>query len=323
MQGASYKLFNGDARRPDPSMPHPLLPKKMFVRNGDFAQRNPLRLQSRDKDVLQQLINNRFLTTSQLEALNPNVSKKKNEHTDQRHFRRRLQLLFQHGYIDRPPAQLLNFVETGEIVHAIGDTGADILFGDDPAKRAKINWAKKNGDIKPWSLNHPLMVARFRTILTVALRDHPTAILANWLQGEELKNYVRVKNKDYPLIPDGFPTINTSPQYASNYFLEADRSTESGELIKLEKVWRYDRWHRSDAHQKRYNIPSFQVLIVTISEERAKNLREKILKDVGRVKVKDMFWFTCEKNYSLEKPETILEPIWHSTGDDELHHLLE
>jgi len=35
------------------------------------------------------------------------------------------------------------------------------------------------------------------------------------------------------------------------------------------------------------------------------------------------FWFTSEGNYNIQKPESILEPIWQTPKDDNYHRILE
>jgi len=124
-----------------------------------------------------------------------------------------------------------------------------------------------------------------------------------------------------PLAPDAFFTIEDKDDLL-HFFLEADRSTMTLDRF-LDKIRAYWQCWKEERHKERFNISVFRVLTTTISKERKENLRQLTKRADDNQRGSEMFLFACEKDFNLEKPESILEPIWQSPKNDALHHLLE
>src|SRR5688572_25716485 len=88
-----------------------------FKRSADIP---PFRLTERDVDVLRHVQRHRFLRSSHLAALIGG---------SRQQLLRRLQLLFHHGYLDRPRAQLEYFDRGGSqsIVYGLANEGAEVV----------------------------------------------------------------------------------------------------------------------------------------------------------------------------------------------------
>jgi len=91
----------------------------------------------------------------------------------------------------------------------------------------------------------------------------------------------------------------------------------------LKKMRAYWNWWKRGKHTEKFGIKAFRVLTITKTEKRKENLREITKKADDRQRGSLMFWFTSERNYNIQKPESILEPIWQTPKDDSFHSLLE
>lgn len=271
-------------------------------------------IQPWDIEVFKSLADYRFLDSSQIGALHSRSG-------GLRSLQLRLQLLFHHGFIDRPPSQLSYYRTRSRMIYAIGNKGADAIYEGKPELRGRIDWQQKNHEVRFPFLDHALMLSDFRVALALALKNHPTAALTSWQQGQGLKDYVSIAGRKTAIAPDALFTLEESNDLL-HYFLEVDRSTMTNERF-LNKMLAYWRWRAEQKHIKRFNIKHFRVLTTTISEERKENLR-CITKQADSAKQgSELYLFTCEKNYSFFKPSSILKPIWQSPKNDFLHHLLE
>ena len=303
------------------------LPRKRFEKIGPrFFQQNQVpeqrykkfertktwpkfRIIETDLKILQNLADYRFLDSSHILALNPEVPT--------RTIQRRLQSLFHAGFIERPVYQFPSYQGPRHFIYTLGKKGAELLFsGESP----KVGWAGKNKEVKSDFLHHSLMISDFRIILTLALRRKKESKLINWRE-ENLSDTVYLEGEKLPISPDAFFTIEDKNDLL-HFFLETNRSTMPQERF-LKKMKAYWQWWKEEGHKDKLNISVFRVLTVTISEERKENLRQMTKQADDSRRGSDMFLFTCQKNYNLEEPETILRPIWQSPKNDNPHHLLE
>jgi hypothetical protein len=279
---------------------------KKFEKSGVLPK---FRITETDIKILKELADYRFLDTKQISVLHPELSG--------RDAQRRLQFLFQAGFLDRPSQQFSYFKPSGHFIYTLDKKGAELLF---PGNKEKLNQVKRNKDIKPIFLLHSLMVSNFRLILNLALKGIKESKLVSWRE-ENLQSAVFLAGEKLSISPDAFFTIEDKGDLL-HFFLEADRSTMSLERF-FKKMKAYWQWWQEEGHKKKFNISVFRVLTITISEERKENLRKITKKADERQRGSEMFLFACEKDYNLEKVESILKPIWKSPRDETLHHLLE
>lgn len=279
---------------------------KQFKRTNKKPSKR-IRLQPRDIEIFKSLAEYRFLDSQQILALHPLNSR------GVRYHQLRLQHLFHHSYIDRPPSQLSYYRTRNHMIYALGKKGADEIYSNDPGLRRRIDWQKKNHEVKFPFLDHALMVADFRITLALAAKNKGGIELAQWQQGKELRDYVKLEGKNKVILPDAFFTIKQQGK-TYNFFLEADRSTMTLDRIR-QKIAAYWRWKEQNQHQKKFNIVRFRVLFITISEERKNNMRKIAEQGIDRPGGLPLFLFTCEKNYHYREPATLLKPIWQSPAD--------
>lgn len=281
-----------------------------------------IRLTDRDVRIVRLVHDYRFLNSRHIQLLT--------EGSDQQVLRR-LQKLFHHGYLDRPPRQgMYPLPGLEKMVYALGDKGADLLaerFGYD---RGKVRWKDKNKRVKRRYLLHTLMISNFRVCLTKALEEAPKAKIGFWKREKQadLKDSVLVRtqggsSKEIPIVPDSYFAIEKEGRRAY-FFLEADRSTMTNRRF-LRKMRGYWKWWEKGGHTQKFDIQAFRVLTVTPTEKRMQNLKKTTRKADDRKQGSQMFWFTSEERYGLEKPTEVLKPIWETPKEEdrEAHQLLE
>src|SRR5258706_10664238 len=90
----------------------------------------------RDSEIIRLVFQHRFLRSNQIIALAGGSSQQ---------LLRRLQLLFHHGYLDRPRSQLTYFHKGGSksIVYGLGNKGAKLLAGV-AGPRPRFDWTDRN-----------------------------------------------------------------------------------------------------------------------------------------------------------------------------------
>jgi hypothetical protein len=74
------------------------------------------------------------------------------------------------------------------------------------------------------------------------------------------------------------------------------------------KLW------KTCGHQRKFNIPRFRVLTLTTSDKRKESLRTLAKPADDGKRGNPMFLFACEESFSVERPATILNPIWQTPG---------
>jgi len=279
-----------------------------------------LKLQERDVRIIRLLHDFRFINSDQIKALVDG---------SERGILKRLQKLFHHGFLDRPLSQIVYpLIGAQKMVYALGDKGADLLAEKFGIDRGKIKWNEKNKEAKDRHIQHTLMISHFRICLELALNNLPGTNLLFWEKEnpKELKDYVYIRDlqgREFraPIVPDGFFGIQDQKD-KMYFFIEADQSTMTNARF-LKKMKAYWNWWKQGKHTKRFGIKAFRVLTITKTEKRKENLREITKKADDRQRGSLMFWFTSEKNYSLQKPESILDAIWQAPKDNNYHSLLE
>jgi len=256
---------------------------------------------------------------------------------------RRLQLLFHHGYLDRPPMQLNWYAKGSEpFVYALGNRGAAVLAAEGEMRRAGIRWDTKNRNLSRIFLHHTLMVAEIMVAFEVACQVRegvrfipPEEILAGAPEATRRLRLpfrwqvqIRKGGKPYRLgvEPDrvfGFE-FDHAPQNSRRayFFLEADRGTMPIVREKLEKtsfrrkLLSYQETWRQGLHRTYFGIPNFRVVTVTTSRERVEHLVEACSWLTGG---RRLFLFADQERL---RPTNVLMYEW-VTGEGEGVHLLK
>lgn len=278
-------------------------------------------LQERDRDIIRLVADYRVISSEEIQALILG--------SDQS-ILRRLQKLYHGGFLDRPKHQTLQ--PNRKMVYALGHHGAHLLAGaTGDAGLERRDWSERNRQLKVGFLEHALMISRFRTVLSLAIRNRNDVRIESWRQGDELRDHVVVNNGDLveriPVCPDAFFVLHlTSEPDGRNrvhVFLEADRSTMSLKrfVTKMRGYWHY---RLSGRQTNRFGICNFLVLTVAPSIQRASNLCHVARQvDASNHPALRMFLFGPQGNYSLAEPSRILESVWNTPADPDQYSVLE
>jgi hypothetical protein len=310
-------------------MPHPQNRRPRFER----APIRPIVLTPRDHEILRAVHRHRFLRSTQLVALldgSPQTTL------------RRLQLLFHHGYLDRPPMQLDWYVRGSEpLVYALGKRGAELLEARGLFRRGGIRWEAKKRNVSRVFLHHTLMVAEIMIAFEVACRNRegvrfipPEEVLAGAPESTRRLRLpfrwqveVRQGGKPYRLGVEPDKVFGLEFQGAPEnrrrafFFLEADRGTMPvvrrglGQTSFLRKLLCYQETWRQGIQRAHLGISNFRVLTVTTNRERVGHL-VKACRSLGGARL-----FLCADNNGLHQSNILLHE-WIN-GQGELVRLLQ
>lgn len=264
-------------------MTHPPARRPRFER----AKVAGIKLTPRDLQILRAVQRHRLLRSTHLIALLDG---------SRQTTLRRLQLLFHHGYLDRPAAQLDWYAHGSEpLVYALGNHGAAVLAagGEGGAPR----W-DKNRNVSRQFLRHTLAVAEVMVAFEVACRDteevefiRPEEVLA---AAPEATRRLRLPFRWQVEVheDDKLHRLGVEPDRVfglrfarapegrrrAYFFLEADRGTMPvtrqglGQTSFRRKLVGYQETWRQGVHRRHLGIPNFRVLTVTTNEERMRHL---------------------------------------------------
>ncbi len=196
---------------------------------------------------------------------------------------RRLQLLYHHGYLERPRAQL-DYYHCGgsrEIIYGLGDKGAREI-GVPPGR-----WSEKNRSLLRPQLEHWVLVAEITLAIESACRGQGIRFLTNEaLNPTNPTHSIHWKvstpeGENLGVMPDRVFALDfgdRDPDKRVIACLEADRGTmpvkrqNSAQASIHRKLLAYAAsWHEG-RHRDMFHFNRFRVLIVTSGKERVDSI---------------------------------------------------
>lgn len=269
-----------------------------------------MQLTQRDRQVIQAVYEYRFLRRDQIQAL---------FFLSQNTANRRLQYLFQHGFLKRhlPPVQLGE--GRPQAIYSLDERGADLIAIEQGIDRAEVRWRKKDNQAQFFFLEHTLYINDFRIGITMAAKKLGHQV-SRWCDEREIKLLgervpILQKRKGYlPVAPDAFFIYDFGDRQAG-FFLEVDMGTMTNKRFK-DKVRAYIAYKTEGYYEKKFGISSLRVLTVAPSYRRLKNLKRTTEQAQGR----NLFWFATFAALSSEK---ILQPVWYVAGQEGVSRLFE
>jgi len=288
-------------------MESPRLPR--FERSTEVA---PLELTERDREIIRLVNRHRFLRSTHLVSLLGGSSQQ---------LLRRLQVLFHHGYLERPRCQLDFYYKTGSrpIVYGIGNKGAAILTSECEIPRERIRWGEKNRSVSRPFLEHALMVADVIVAIGLACRKNdevffiPSDMLLAGCGQKRFSWKAEVsQNLTLGVVPDAVFALEHNGGRAY-FFLEADQGTmpvirqNIHQTSMYRKFVSYEATWAQSIHQKQFGFHRFRVLMVTKSQKRV----ESLVAACSQLKSgKGLFLFADQT--ITEKPDDILSAVWRT-----------
>ncbi len=243
----------------------------------------PIELTERDCQIIRLVNRHRFLHSSHITSLVDGNAQQ---------IVRRLQLLYHHGFLERPRCQLDYYHRGGSrrIVYGIGSKGAALLSRDYGIPMGKIRWGEKNRSVGRVHLEHELFVSDVMLAIESACRRRGIRLLLEeelslQKSGKRLSFRWRVSlNAKVKLgvVPDRvfgleYPNRDGVLERAF-FFLEADRGTMPVVRRNLShtsfyrKLLAYQATWSQSIHQARFGFHRFRVLTVTQSSFRVDSL---------------------------------------------------
>lgn len=265
-------------------------------------------LQPRDIKIIAAVFRHRFLQPAHVHALFPDGSPA--------NLNRRLALLWQNGYLERPKAQRPTRILTEEIVYGLANEGARLLEQLDPRlKIGRLDWNDRPGKPVGWPyLDHQLHVATFFVALERACRARRVGI--EWPgHYERMKFRIPVPGTSKKFLPDGYFRLVRADGRVAHHFLEMMRTRRTLQVMH-EKLHNYFLWWRDGSGR---DFKHFRVLTVTPNPAFMDSLRNAA-RPIGRSREFKQTWkalmFTHLEAFDLKEPERILEPVFRYADGD-------
>jgi hypothetical protein len=246
-----------------------------------------MELTSRDLTLLAHVARHRFLTSAHLAALDGGSPQG---------VLRCLRSLYDHGYLDRPKAQLatLRYEGPRPFVYGIGQKGVRALREYGSRIDDQVDWSEKNKRSGAIFIAHTLGIADFMVGLELACRARGTVSVireeeiiasasAETRAAREPLRWEAVsiengKRERWSVVPDGIFGLYFPDGSAAYFLLEFDRGTipisrRGGDHRSIRRKLKtyYDGW-RAQRHIEQFGLKQMRVLTVTSSPERAHNM---------------------------------------------------
>lgn len=271
-----------------------------FKRTGD---RPNIQITDDDDQILFHVFRHRVIDSAMIYALFPDRSAQK--------LSRRLQALWQAGYLDRPTQQLER-IRTGggsaPLVYTLDRYGAQRLRDLHGVDTNPIRWRQKNREIRGRSIQHALATTRFMVSLELAARAHGSVsllhtddVLALFSRSETVQPGARLTLRAAINWHGHYGEEGTAPdrlfglQYDEReegknrqfILLEIDQGTETIEpgdhrvssksffrdTSILRKMVVYASAFKQKTHQQRFGFRAFRVLTVTTNRARVEQMQ--------------------------------------------------
>ena len=285
----------------------------------------PIQLTDRDRDLIRLIHRHRFLRSHQIVALLGG---------SEQQIVRRLQLLFHHGYLERPRAQV-KFVERGgsqPLAYGLGNKGGALLRREFGIAVDSDAWSEKNHAIGRVFLEHALLVSEVMVSLELACRKHDVRLLYEdelelSVAKQPFQWWVKITGgMKLGVIPDAVFALEYTDQAGlvqrAYFFLEADRGTMPvvrkglAQTSFFRKLLAYEATWTNKIHQRHLGVHRFRILTVTTIAARVNTLLEacsQLKRGHG------MFLFADTS--ALEKD--LFSPVWRNGKTGELSPLLD
>lgn len=299
------------------------MPKKRSPRFKRASTVAPIQLTKRDLEIIRLVHRHRFLRSHQIVAL---LAARPQQ------VLRRLKLLYHHGYLTRPRAQLEYYERGGTrpMVYGLSSKGGKLLERE---LGITISGNENDDGIGRMFLEHAILVSDVMVTIELACRKSGDIRLLYEdqlaLHSEREPFQWRVKTRDnirLGVIPDRVFALEYADQSGEMqrvyFFLEADRGTmpvvRSGltQTSFYRKLLAYEATWTQKIHQRKLGIHRFRVLTVTTNAMRVTSLLEAC----SRLKRGHGLFLFADRTV-LEKD--LFSPVWQCGKSAKIAALLD
>jgi hypothetical protein len=274
-----------------------------------------LRITERDFQIIRLIYRHSFLRSPQIIALIDGSS---------RQILKRLQLLYHHGYLERPRAQIDYYHKGGSrhMAYGLASKGSALLG-------IQSRCSEKIRGIGRMFLEHALFVSEVMVNIKLACRERRIRLITqDELYPKQFRWTVNVNGKKLGIIPDRVFALEFTTQNGvlerAYFFLEADRGTmpvirkNLAQTSFYRKLVAYESTWSQSIHTTRFGFHRFRVLAVTKSQARVKSLVDAC----SQLKSGRGLFLFADRNI-LDKPEGILSAMWQTGNQGESASLLD
>src|SRR5581483_4696703 len=246
-----------------------------------------IQITDRDREIIRLIYRHRFLRSSHISALVVG---------SRQQLLRRLQLLYHHGFLERPRAQLDYYYKGGsrQIAYGLGSKGRLVLKEELGARYRELDWGDKNRSVGRIYLEHALFVSDVMVAIELACRSMGTIRLLTADQitvgGEITREHQSFRWRvslsstlKLGIIPDrvfALTSVSGMPESGILFVLEADRGTMPimrgglSQTSMYRKFLTYSATWSQSLHERLFGFRRFRVLTVTNSSERLSSLQD-------------------------------------------------
>lgn len=290
-----------------------------------------MQLTERDVAFLAMVARHRFLSSRQLALLDGG---------SEQNVLRCLRVLFDHGYLDRPYAQLAQVPITGPrpMVYGLGRRGAHALAIHGHAL-SLTDWTEGNKRAGAKYIEHTLAIAEFMVGLELACRNNKDIALLREAEiiaqaPEQTRTAREPLRLTVPglgprfgissVIADGLFGLAFSDDTAAYFLLEMDRGSMPVTRRRLDmtsfkrKLQIYWEAWKAGRHVDHFGVKQIRVLTVTDSAARADHMVEAV-HDITGGKGSNFFLFAEKARFAGRLPTE----AWWTTGRGELVRLVD
>lgn len=278
-----------------------------------------MELTTRDLTLLAHVARHRFLTSTHFSLLDGGSPQG---------VLRCLRSLYDHGYLDRPKAQLAALHDEGPrpFVYGLGQKGARALREYSHCINSRVDWSEKNKRAGAVFIAHTLEIADFMVSLELASRPGGNITLVREedilaaAPGEtrsareplrwEAVSIEQGRRERWTVVPDGLFGLTFPDETAAYFILELDRGTipiaRSGNdhrSIRRKLKTYYDGW-RAQRHLEQFGVKQMRVLTVTSSRERLHNMVEAV-RGITEGRGSNFFLFVDQETLAAREPLSV------------------
>lgn len=267
------------------------------------------RLTDRDLRVLHHLHDLRLLAREQIQSLEFTPAGTSS-------CKRRLTLLYHHGYVDRRYASINAPFGAARSAYCLDRIGAEALAAHLSKDVRDLDWRRDDMQRDALFLAHLLDT----NDIYISLRDACAAstpihwfserALRRELTGMKLPLGARPADGDLVPIPDAYATVTlTSETYA--FAIELDRGTVEEKRIR-QKVVAYGEWVGSGAYATHLPSPAPRVLFIVAAGTNSPARVERLVRWCEMEGGRSLFWFA--EHADVVSADILRDPLWIVAG---------
>lgn len=246
-------------------------------------------LTDRDREIIRCVSEHRFLRSTHILSLTSG---------SRQQVLRRLQLLFHHGYLDRPRAQI-DYYKSGSrpMVYSPGTQAVKLLAGEGRVSVGTLDWKGRNPKVTKFFLEHALAVAEALIKVRLSCRMHDLQFV-RLIRDGAFKWKVSIRHRhtsaEISVLPDAVFGIGEKEKKRW-FFFEADRGTmpiERSTLKQTSFVRKIVAYHQTWRQRLlSSSVARFQVITVTTTPAHADSLM-KAAQTATKGQAAGLFLFT-------------------------------